>query len=156
MHTSLLYERLLLSSVVCLSSTVCVSCIHFSSALQRFHVLFMVNSLNVGSGTSLVIQTHQQSILKTFIRSRSGFLIPTYNSAIPESPKLCQIRLRSKPAHSSRHLPLQKCIGVPSNRFVVRMSCRNDRYLHSAISLCSETEKQVRIDLLTCFSVSLC
>ena len=46
-----------------------------------------------GSGTRLVIQTHQQNILKTFTRSRSGFLIPTHNSAIPESPNVCQIRV---------------------------------------------------------------
>ena len=54
------------------------------------HKTLLVNALRSGSGTSLVIQAHQQSILKTFTRSRSGFLISTHSSAIPESPKLCQ------------------------------------------------------------------
>jgi hypothetical protein len=44
------------------------------------------------SGSIVVIQTHQRSILKTFIRSQSDFLIPFHNSAIAGSPKLSQIR----------------------------------------------------------------
>ena len=52
----------------------------------------IVHSVNVGSGTRLVIQTHQQSILKTFARSRSGFLIPAHSSALPKSPNVCHIQ----------------------------------------------------------------
>ena len=43
------------------------------------------------SGSLLVIQTHQRSILKTCIRSQIDFLIPFHNSAIAGSPNVSQI-----------------------------------------------------------------
>ncbi len=44
-----------------------------------------------GSGSHLVIRTHQQGIFKTFISSRSNFSRPLRSSAIPESPNVSQI-----------------------------------------------------------------
>jgi len=43
-----------------------------------------------GSGPLLVIQAHQQLILKIFIRSSSDFVMCVHTSALPESPKVRQ------------------------------------------------------------------
>jgi hypothetical protein len=43
--------------------------------------------LRIGSPSILVIQTHQQNALETFIPSSSDFLMYVNSSAIPESPK---------------------------------------------------------------------
>jgi hypothetical protein len=45
----------------------------------------------IESGSLLVIQAHQQIILKLFIRFRSDFLKPLRHSAVSESPKVSQI-----------------------------------------------------------------
>ena len=45
-----------------------------------------------GSGSHLMIRTHQQGIFKTFISSRSDFPMPLRSSAIPESPNVSQTR----------------------------------------------------------------
>ena len=52
-------------------------------------------ALKRGSVPLLVIQAHRQIILKIFIRSSSGFLEPVSNSAISESPRVCQTHLIS-------------------------------------------------------------
>jgi hypothetical protein len=41
-----------------------------------------------GSSSHLVIQTHQEGMQNTFIRSSSDFLMHVYNSAIPGSPNV--------------------------------------------------------------------
>ncbi len=52
------------------------------------------NGPHFGSGPLLVIQAHQQLILKIFIRSSSDFVMCVHTSALPESPKVRQNRFR--------------------------------------------------------------
>jgi hypothetical protein len=50
------------------------------------------NGRNFGTGSNLVIQTHQQLVLKNFISLRSDFLRSLYSSAIIKSPSVSQSR----------------------------------------------------------------
>ncbi|OLB53149.1 MAG: hypothetical protein AUF64_02565 [Chloroflexi bacterium 13_1_20CM_54_36] len=67
------------------------------SPLEWFPRWPMVVLLRIGgkcspfeSGTILVIQAHQQVVLKIFIRFRRTFLSPLHSSAITRSPKVSQ------------------------------------------------------------------
>jgi len=59
------------------------------------------NGPHFGSGPLLVIQAHQQLILKIFIRSSSDFVMCVHTSALPESPKV----------RESPRFPAKACLG---------------------------------------------
>jgi len=71
---------------------------------RRFHKQSMVELLTIrakilhfGSVSLLVIQAHQQFILKIFIRSSSDFVMCVHTSALPESPKLILVAKSKTP-----------------------------------------------------------